>query len=314
VEDAEIERLLGRAPRLALEDIVRHPLLPEARKVYLERFLEVYGGDPFLVRLLIESGRFLVCQIALLLDAAHDPARRETWPTVGLLEENVAMFGLASGRHIDHLISRLCAVGYMQLLPSDRDRRVRILKPTEKLSAHDRDWLAAHCAPLAVLYPQYDYHLVMRRDPEFHAVHRRESMRFLPLAAKILMSLPDTLLFFNHAGGSMVMSALLQAASSQQDYPHAAVPYADVGARFGISRTQVRKLLMAAEDAGLVKLHARGGRRVEILPRFWSSHDRGLASGMYINDIAYLAATTAFDKIRPAASAFATAPPLQPLV
>jgi hypothetical protein len=294
VEEAEIKRLLGGAPRLALEDIARHPRLPEARKVYLQRFLEVYGGDPFLVRLLIESGRFLVCQIALLLEAAHDPARRETWPTVGLLKKHMAMFGLASGRHIDHLVSRLCTVGYMELLPSDRDRRVRILKPTEKLWAHDRDWLAAHCAPLATLYPQFEYTPVMRRDPEFHAVHRRASMQFLPLAAKILAALPDTLLFFNHAGGSMVMSALLQAALAQPDAPHAAVPYADLGARFGISRTQVRKILMAAADAGLVKLHARGGHHVEILPRFWSSYDRGLASGMYIHDIAYLAATRVY--------------------
>jgi hypothetical protein len=50
-------------------------------------------------------------------------------------------------------------------------------------------------------------------------------------------------------------------------------------------------LLIAAEDAGLVRLHARGGRRVEILPRFWSSYDRGLASGMYIHDMAYVAAS-----------------------
>jgi hypothetical protein len=103
LEDTEIQRLIGGPPRLTLEDIARHPRLPEARKVYLERFLEVYGGDPFLVRLLIESGRFLVCQVTLLLEAAHDLARRETWPTVGLLKENMAMFGLASGRHIDHL-------------------------------------------------------------------------------------------------------------------------------------------------------------------------------------------------------------------
>ena len=48
---------------------------------------------------------------------------------------------------------------------------------------------------------------------------------------------------------------------------HVAVPYADVGDRFAVSRTHVRKLLADAEAHRLVKLHARGGRRVEILPR-----------------------------------------------
>jgi hypothetical protein len=68
------------------------------------------------------------------------------------------------------------------------------------------------------------------------------------------------------------------------------VPYAEVGDQFGVSRTHVRKLLVAAEEAGLVKLHARGGHRVEILPRLWSSYDRGLATGMYVHDMTYMAA------------------------
>jgi DNA-binding MarR family transcriptional regulator len=291
LEQTEIARLIGGAPRLSVEDIVGHPRFPEARKVYLDRFLEVYGGDPFLVRLLIESGRFCVYNLTVVLEAAHDPARRETWPTVGLLKQNMAMLGLASGRHVDDLIGRLCAVGHMELRPSDQDRRVRILNPTEKLRAHDRDWLAAHYAPLTVLYPEHDYGPVMRRDPNFQKVHRRTCVPFMPLGAKLLLAVPDMLLFLDRAAGYMVLAALLQAALAQPDHPHAAVPYADIGDRFGVSRTHVRRLLAAAEKAGLVKLQARGGRRVEILPRFWSSHDRGTANGMYFHDIIYLAAT-----------------------
>src|SRR5258708_5091634 len=60
LEDAEVTRLLGGPPRLTREEIVGHPRLAEARQVYLDRFLEVYSGDTFLVRLLIETGRFFV--------------------------------------------------------------------------------------------------------------------------------------------------------------------------------------------------------------------------------------------------------------
>jgi hypothetical protein len=100
LEEAEIERLLGGPPRVGFQDIVEHPRLPEARKLYLDRFLEVYGGDPFLVRLLIKSGRFIVYHLVAILDAAQDPARRETWATVGLLKQKMALLGLASGRHV----------------------------------------------------------------------------------------------------------------------------------------------------------------------------------------------------------------------
>jgi DNA-binding MarR family transcriptional regulator len=301
LEQDEIERLVGGAPRLAYEDIVGHPRLPEARKLYLDRFLALYEGDPFLVRLLLESGRFLVYMVAIVLEAAQDPARRETWLTVDRFKRGMALFGLASDRHIDGLISRLCAVGYMERRPAEQDRRVRILTPTEKLRAHDREWLAAHFAPLSILYPSHDYGPVMRHDRQFHDLFRRTSLPFLPLGAKMFLSVPEMLLFLSHAGGYPVIAALLQAAMAQPDNPNVGVPYGDIGERFGVSRTHVRNLLAAAEQAGLVKLHARGGRRVEILPRLWSSHDRGIAGGMYLHDMVFLATERAARRMERAA-------------
>jgi hypothetical protein len=35
LEDVEVERLIGGAPRLALQDIVSHPRLPDARKLMI---------------------------------------------------------------------------------------------------------------------------------------------------------------------------------------------------------------------------------------------------------------------------------------
>ena len=278
-------------PHVAFDMLVRHPRLAEARKLYLDRFLAIYGGDPFLVRLLIESGRILVFVLALVLDAGQDPARPETWLTVGRLKRELAMFGLASARQIDHLIRRLCEVGYMSSRPAAQDRRVRILEPTERMRAHDRDWLAAHYAPLALLCPENDYGPILRRDPAAQMAQRYAAVTLLPVAAQMFTTFPDMLLFLNRAGGFPVIAALLQAAMADPASPHAAVPFADVGDRFGISRTQVRNLLVEAEQAGLVKLHARGGQSVEILSRLWTSHDRGMAAGMYLHDLAYAIAT-----------------------
>src|SRR5262249_9759141 len=96
------------------------------------------------------------------------------------------------------------------------------------------------------------------------------------------------------AAGIPVIVTLLQAAMAAGDGPHATVPYADVGDRFGVSRTHVRKLLRSAEELGLVKLQARGGHRVEILPRMWSAWDRGMAAGMSFHDMLYVAASRAY--------------------
>lgn len=286
--DSEIQRLLAQAPHVSIEEILGNPRFPDARKLYLDRFLGVYGHDPFLVRLLIETGRFLVYHLAVVLDAGQDPDRRETWFTVGRLKQQIAASGLgASARQVDHLVARLREVGFLDVVPSDKDRRLRILKPTEKMLEHDRDWLAAHYAPLTLLCPQNDYGPVMRRDPAFQVLHRRAAMAFWPLGMKLLASVPDMMLFFYRAGGHMVLAALLQSALADPDRPHTAVPYADIGDRFGVSRTHVRQLLVAAQDAGLVNLKARGGHRVEILPRLWASYDRSIAGGMFAHDLVY---------------------------
>ena len=286
MKDPEFLRLARGAPHLSYDEIVGHPRLAEARKLYLDRFLALYGTDPFHARLLIETGRFLVFHVAVILDSAHDPERRETWFTVGRLKREMALFGSAGDRQIDELVKRLCAVDYMRIIPAETDRRVRILKPSEKMLAHDRAWLAAHYAPLTVVSPYDDYQRVMREDRTYQIEHRRVAVDFVPYFGKLLALAPELMLFFNHAAGHLVSASLLQAATASRD-GRAAVPYGEIGERVGISRTHVRKILLEAQSAGLVRLDGRGGHRVEILPKFWNSYDRGLAAGMFSHDVAH---------------------------
>jgi len=300
LEPTEIARLLGRAPKITIENILDHPQLERARRAYLDSFLQLYEGDPFTSRLLIESGRFFVYYIVLLLESAHDPSRRETWPTIGRVKKTIATFGLgrASERHVDELLARLCNVGCLESHPCAQDGRVRILTTGERLRQHDRDWLAANYVPLALLYPDRDYSPVLQRDPAFQITHRRASIPFMGLGAALMAEIPDVMVFFDHAAGPIVISALLQAAMMQGEETSATISYTEIGDRFGVSRTHVRKLLGAAEERGLLRLHARGGRKVEILPRMWTSHDAGMARGMYFHDILYLAATAESDAER----------------
>ena len=50
-------------------------------------------------------------------------------------------------------------------------------------------------------------------------MYRRVSVAFLPLGASLLLSLPDTMLFFNHAAGAVVQAELLRTAMAAPGYP-----------------------------------------------------------------------------------------------
>jgi hypothetical protein len=283
LERDELERLVGSRLRLTFEDIVNHPRLPEARRIYLDSFLRVYEGDPFVVRLLLQAGRFLVFHLAAVLEAAHDLSRRETWFTVAALKQQITMFGFASERQVDHLVARLREVGFLEQERAPDDGRVRLLATTDKLRAHHTEWLAAHYVHLAALYPEHDYGPVLTRDPAFHVLHCSQCFPFGPVSARLMMTLPDTMLFFNHAAGPLIQNAVLKAAMDAGD-PNAEIPYIEAADRFGVSRTHVRNLMNDAQAAGLVRIGGRGGRNITILPRFWASYDRGLAVGMYLHD------------------------------
>lgn len=166
---------------------------------------------------------------------------------------------------------------------------MRLLATTDKLRAHHTEWLAAHYVPLATLYPDHDYGPVLSRDRAFHILHCRARLPFTPAAARLMRTLPDTMLFFSHAAGPLIQNAVLKAAMDADD-PGAAVPYIDAADRFGVSRTHVRNLMNTAQSAGLVRISGRGGHSIVILPRFWTSYDRGLAVGMYLHDAINLVA------------------------
>lgn len=284
----DIFETTGVRPRLSIEAIADHPRMAEARQAYLAAFLKIYEGDPFLIRLLIESSRILMYLVISVLEAGYDPDRRETWVTIGLLKKTMATFGLASDRTIDALVARLVSVGYLESRVAPQDGRVRLLTPTEVFRQHDRDWIAAHYVPLQVLHPEHDYTPALRCDPTFHGAYRRASLPFLPLGAQLYGSLTDMRPFLDRPAGYMVVAALFHRAMEQGDDPAAHVAYRDLGDRFGISHSHVRSLILSAEQADLVRIH-RGENTVEILPRFWRAHDRGLATGMYLHDLAFQA-------------------------
>lgn len=63
--------------------------------------------------------------------------------------------------------------------------------------------------------------------------------------------------------------------------------YSDIGVRFGISRTHVRRLLEDAAQQGDVSLSGRGGRLVELQPSILQAFDCFLAEAMSGHDLLY---------------------------
>ena len=266
------------------EEILAHPHFLTARTAYVGAVLDLYEGDAFLNRLLLEAGRQITFNMIVGLHFGHDEADRATWPTMRLLKERMVVFGLSSPRRIDDLVSRLAHFGFLEQLPSRRDGRVRILTPTAKMISLDQDWLSAHYVPLQVMFPDPGYSPAIGRDPAFQRAQRLVALGFSALGAQILAGNPDMMLFLNRDAGVMILIKLVHlAAAAGAD----GLSYADIGDLFGVSRTHVRTILQDAERAGLVGLSGRGGQLVELKPSVLQAFDRFVAASMSGHDLLF---------------------------
>lgn len=276
----------GLPPHHSAEEIIAHPRFGLARDAMLQAMLALYDHNPFLNRLLLEIGRNILFVVIMCLHARHDAADRETWPTLQRVKDTMAGFGLASPRRVADLVSRLVKTRYLEQRVSPHDRRVRILVPTSRMIAQDQDWLVAHYVPLQVLFPHPGYAPIMRRDRAFHRQHRRAAAGLLPLGARIMKRNPLILRFMQREAGMMVLIKLMHLAGSREDVT-CEISYSDIGARFGVSRTQVRKVAQEAEKEGLLRLIRRGSQFVRLRHKFIAAFDHFIADTMAGHDLVY---------------------------
>src|ERR1700722_18126866 len=283
----DLGRCLADVKYRSSEEILTHPRFVPARNAFVDVVLAVYAGDPFLTRLILEAGRFVTFGNIMCLHTRYDEADRSTWQTMGRLKESMLQFGMSSPRRVEALIARLVHSGFLEMVPSRQDRRARILTPTERMIDQDLDWLGAHYLPLHVLFPDAGYAPMVRRDRSFQMAQRLVSMDFFGLGANILASNPGIMLFLGRDAGVMILIKLIQMKHAAKHGSQTGLPYSDIGARFGVSRTHVREVLLEAERAGFVQLSGPGSQLVQLTPAVMQVFDRFTADSMSGHDLMF---------------------------
>ncbi len=284
-----------QSPRLpsyrSEQEILANSRFPVARDALIDAMLKIYEHDPHLNRLLQEAGRNVLFVIIMCLNARYDENDRATWPTMQLVTRSAAAQGVSSPRRIHNLVMHFVSADYIELRGSSRDRRTRLVTPKPKMIAQDQDWLASHYLPLQILYPDPGYDLVMRRDPAFQIAQRLVASGFFSMSANLLAHHADIVRFMTREAGLMTLMKLMEI--DRNGALRRGVSFADIGARFGASRTQVRKILQDAASVGFLQFSTDDRPIIRLTAKLYEAFDRFLAAGMSGHDLIYqLAAQT----------------------
>lgn len=281
-----IASLLQRYGSRTPEEILAHPRFQEARALYLREMMGLYDHGPELNRVLIEAGRHIMFGLIACMHAGYDPLDRSTWVTLKRLKQELAAFSLVSPRSIDAIVGRLVARGFLVLKPAPTDRRLRLLEPTERLDAHNHAVIVAYVTPLRILFDDPRYRRLLSGDAAFLQAQRMSAISTFGWWAQIITQNREMMHFLPRPSGIIILFKFIASEMQRSDGSGQPETFAEIGHRFGVSRSHVRNLVIEAEEAGLMERVAGDERHVRITPRCAAAFDRFVADTLSSSDLA----------------------------
>ncbi len=258
-------------------EILAHPRFPQARRAHVDALSAVFVRSKSPNRLIVDAACVMTADLLVGFYAAYDRGDPTTWATVGRLQKLVAQRGLASPRRMDDLIARFRQTAYVETVSSVIDKRIRVLKPTERLIAHDRAYIAALYQPLIILFPERGYEPVVRRDPRLHLAIRRVGFFEFPIATAFISRHPAIMMFLSRNAGYCAFLLLMKAVLSGKQLISDEVSFTAIAERVGVSRTHIRNLFVEASAEGLVSLTGARGHVAKVHARLLDNFDLFLA-------------------------------------
>lgn len=286
------------------------PGFPVMRDAVIQNVVQLFRGDYLLSRLMLEEGRYVTIQMLLTLAATQQAEERSTWLTLGRLQQSLAGSELASRNRIEALVAVLERYGFVERRKAEEDLRLTLLLPTARLWGADALFVEAMVQPLARLADTPPTGAAAREllsrlslnsatqtggaptcDPQAPAWstrdvaaagagHRNWHRLFAPRLTDYL-ALRGTHASIQQLatrdGGYMALLLLLDEARARGS-ARISLPYETLSNHTGISRTHARLLTEQAEACGFLRLHAKGGREVEVTEQFRDAADAWFAS------------------------------------
>jgi hypothetical protein len=230
--------------------------------------VRLYRADRLLNVLMGDRARGLFSHAALYLHF-ENPDADEPGFSVSAMKDLCFTLGICSRGRCEAMLTLMRAAGLLAAAPN-RDRRRRMLLPTEKLlEMHRVRWNAWFEAMSAVI-PQADAYRGAIQDPRFVGHFLRILGKRFISGFRIVDLVPGLEIFSERTAGMMVFYSLALSGPVNGVFPPVERVPLSVNAlatRFSVSRKHVLTLLQDAEAASLLVRGGSAQNEVTLLPR-----------------------------------------------
>lgn len=257
-------------PRMA--EILAHPRFDEASQRYIWGMRGAHENDPMVNHLMSEVGRFTIVSLALYLHAGRDPRDPRSGLSLTRLQDLVGGLRLASRGRVEAVVRELIAAGFVTAETSSADARLKLLMPTAKLERASYAWQMPHLEAVDMITRHeggYARHFAPGND-FYQALQWVSNGRFLR-GIYLAEPFPQLMPFVIRDCGYVILLHLLTAPAADKKSNFGRVislPFTEMVERRAISRSHIRRLLIEAEEHGILRLEAQGGQAIAIAPEF----------------------------------------------
>jgi hypothetical protein len=260
----------GAAPSPAAIAVLQaHPRFPEAMRAIAVGTVSLYGGNRLLNAVLTDRGRYLMGVFALHLHFSSRPGDPRSALTVSRMRSLCAEHKICSPGRAEAMLILMRFFGHLTSAPSETDRRLRRLVPSEGLIA----WHRARCKfvfeAAARLSPVGTQALSALESPDFQPSFIRHLCQSHFAGFYYVDHVPEMRKFYDRSGGVGVLMQLLLAGEGDDCFPPerpVSLSLSALARSFGVSRAHVRRLINDCIREGLLERTRPDGDTFRVLP------------------------------------------------
>ena len=245
-----------------------HPNFAQAMRAVLAENVRLYRGNRILNYVGYDRGRLVVAMLALYLHVS----RRPDDPTSGLTAQSLKSLcveqDVCSPGRARAMLSLMRLFGYVAAAP-ERDRRYKLLVPTDLLMNSVRQRWSAMFAAVALVLPEGATAGAALAGDDFLGAVVRRGMDQYRTGVRLLHFAPELKLFAERNAGLMILFSLVIAAGPDDAMPPTRpvrVSISELARRFLVSRVHVGRLLRDAEAEGLIERSGSAPDAITLLP------------------------------------------------
>lgn len=240
-----------------LNEINRHTRVNSAIDMFIILYLEVFNETPLFSKILSDEARYLI-----MLKLTSLIWGRNSYPTVSQVQEFAIKYSLASRTRVNTIINICSLLGIINRKIDIKDKRSRIILPTEKFVRLVRNSFKYYREPISIIYPEH-FKFIHENDLCFIGEMAKFGIEFYINDCRLVDDVEGAHLFSRRDGGFELLLKVLK----KTDFPYSdepqiiSYPFSRAALDLLLSRSHIQKIFKCTEEAGLLINLEAGGKK-----------------------------------------------------